>query len=111
MSRLGPQQREHFRTSTPKTRFSSAAQSRRYVDGTDVGDVDGQDRQANGVGGGGHGTDGHRRDAGFNAMQRDPRDAGGFCSGGGGHPKGFSAGPQARAQGGEQRRGLGADRW
>ena len=40
MSRMVPQQREHFRTSTPKTRFSSAAQSRRYVDGTDVDGTD-----------------------------------------------------------------------
>lgn len=36
MSRIGPRQREHCRKSTPKTRFSSAAQSRRYVDRTDV---------------------------------------------------------------------------
>ena len=45
MSRIGPRQREHFRTSTPKTRFSSEAQSRRYVDGTDVdfGDAAGDD--------------------------------------------------------------------
>ena len=40
MSRIWPRQREHFRTSTPKTRFSSAAQSRRYGDGTDVDVVD-----------------------------------------------------------------------
>ena len=45
MSRIVPQQREHFRTSTPKTRFSNKAQSRRYVDGTDVdfGDAAGDD--------------------------------------------------------------------
>ena len=38
-------QREHFRTSTPKTSFGNKAQSRRYVDGTDVdfGDAAGDD--------------------------------------------------------------------
>jgi hypothetical protein len=41
MSRIWPWQREHFRTSTSKTRTRSAAQSRRYVDGTDVDFGDG----------------------------------------------------------------------
>ena len=49
MSRIGPRQREHFRTSTPKTRFSNKVQSRRYVDGTDVdfGDAAGDDGGGN----------------------------------------------------------------
>ena len=43
--RIVPQPREHRTTSTPKTRFSNKAQSRRYVDGTDVdcGDAAGDD--------------------------------------------------------------------
>ena len=53
MSRIWPRQREHFRISTPRTRFSRAPQSRRYVDGTDVdfGDAAGDDAAGDDGGG------------------------------------------------------------
>ena len=53
MSRIGLRQPEHFRTSTPRIRFSSAPQSRRYVDGTDAAGDDAAGDDAAGDDGGG----------------------------------------------------------